>query len=85
MFVEQHKSKIKFFRKHYGTFKTFIAAVLLFIGIVPRLLIWSFLALAGRVANTPQKEHFLLKRGNYVAAFAWYLKSGFVLAIAKKR
>jgi GT2 family glycosyltransferase len=77
MFVELHKSKIRFHAKHFGVPRALVSAALLFSGVGVRFVLWLALAATAALSKRDRREEILAKFGNYVAACRWYLCGGF--------
>lgn len=83
MFVELHRSKIKYHRKHQGMSFAMVASALLFIGVIGRLVLWGGIAAFSYIQKGRESKEIKAKAKNYLAACKWYLKGGFLAALSK--
>ncbi len=65
--VESYRSKTRFFKKHFNRSKSIIMEILLFLGLIQRLLIWFLLW------SAKKSEKYKNKLYAYKSVLKWYL------------
>ena len=81
MFMLQHRSKIRCYRKSHGRLATLGVAVILFTGVVLRILLWLCMSAWTTLLQKQRQQYVLSKLGNYLHVCGWYLRTGFKLAL----
>jgi len=76
MFVQLHKARLQFYRKHHGPIETAMARSLLAIGALLRLAAWSAIALSRIFIKRSKYEYARKKVSAFLAVFLWHLGLG---------
>jgi hypothetical protein len=75
MFVELHKSRLRFVRKHRGPLVGALAAAILAVGILLRLAGWELCGGIVARRSPADRERVRLRRVMFRAAAAWVLRA----------